>query len=420
MNELEKMRARLTAIVAQLGTLEGQELSDENVNTINALSEEFEGLQGKISAAEKMEAISAKAATSTRQAAPAKTAYEAVQVTPSRKELNGGFNSMGEFLMSIKSAAAGNIDKRFQNTYFEKNAEDGGFLVPEDMMTGIEKKIQSDESLLAKTRQFKVTGNNLSLPIDENAPWNGGVQAYWLAEGAPLTESKSKLGMASMKLNKLGALVKITDELLEDTVALESYVKAMAPEAIMHKLNGAILSGDGVGKPTGILNSGFKIQVAAEGGQAADTVVAKNVIKMFSKMLPAARANSVWYINAAVEEQLRLMKDDLGNFIYLAPGSQLNQSLYGTLLGRPVVSLLGSMPALGDEGDIILADLSYVYSITKVAGIKQAVSAHLYFERDIQAFKWTMRVDAQCPFKAPVTTEFGAYQMSGIVTLAAR
>ena len=194
----------------------------------------------------------------------------------------------------------------------------------------------------------------------------------------------------------------------------------MAPEAIMHKLNGAILSGDGVGKPTGILNSGFKIQVAAEGGQAADTVVAKNVIKMFSKMLPAARANSVWYINAAVEEQLRLMKDDLGNFIYLAPGSQLNQSLYGTLLGRPVVSLLGSMPALGDEGDIILADLSYVYSITKVAGIKQAVSAHLYFERDIQAFKWTMRVDAQCPFKAPVTTEFGAYQMSGIVTLAAR
>jgi HK97 family phage major capsid protein len=260
----------------------------------------------------------------------------------------------------------------------------------------------------------------LSLPIDETAPWNGGVQAYWLAEGAPLTETKSKLGQASWKLNKLGALVKVTDELLEDATALESYIKAMAPEAINHKINSAILTGDGVGKPTGLLSSGFKIQVAKESLQTADTVVAKNVIKMYSKMIPSARANAVWFINPAVEEQLRVMKDDLGNFIYLAPGSQLNQTPYGQLLGRPVVSLIGSMPQLGDEGDIIFADLSYYYSITKVGGLKQSVSAHLYFERDIQAYKWTMRIDGSCPFKTPVTTEFGAYQMSAIVTLEAR
>lgn len=418
---LEQMKARLAAIVAKLAEFkDASEYSDEDVESVNALSTEFDGLKKQIETAEKIEAMSAKAATSTRQVAPAKTAYETVQVTASRKELNGGFNSMGEFLASVKSAATGNVDKRFSNTYFEKNGEDGGFLVPEEMMSEITKKLASDESLLAKTRQFKVTGNNLSLPIDETAPWNGGVQAYWLAEGAPLTESKSKLGQASMKLNKIGALVKVTDELLEDTVALESYIKAMAPEAINYKLNSAILSGDGVGKPMGILNSGFKVQVAAEGGQAADTVVAKNIIKMYSKMLPNARANAVWYINPAVEEQLRMMKDDLGNFIYLSPGSQLNQTPYGLLMGRPVISLIGSMPQLGNEGDIIFCDLSYYYSITKVAGIKQAVSAHLYFERDIQAYKWTMRVDGQCPFKSPVTTEFGAYQMSGIVTLAAR
>lgn len=418
MNLLE-MRNRLAAIIAQLDTFKGVEnYSPEDVESINGLSEEFETLTAQITAAEKVEAMTAKSTTSARKTTP--TAFEAAVVTPSRKEKNGGFESMGEFLMAVKGNASGQVDKRFQNTYFEKNAEDGGLLVPEEMMSEISKKLESDESLLAKTRQIKVSGNNLTLPIDETSPWNGGVQAYWLAEGAPLTESKSKLGQASWKLNKLGALVKVTDELLEDTTALESYIKAMAPEAINHKINSAILTGDGVGKPTGILNSGFKVQVAAEGGQAADTVVAKNVIKMYSKMIPAARANAVWYINAAVEEQLRTMKDDLGNFIYLSPGSQLNQTPYGMLLGRPVVSLIGSMPALGDEGDIIFANLDYYYSITKVGGIKQSVSAHLYFERDIQAFKWTMRVDGHCPFKSPVTTEFGNYAMSAIVTLAAR
>ena len=78
------------------------------------------------------------------------------------------------------------------------------------------------------------------------------------------------------------------------------------------------------------------------------------------------------------------------------------------------------MPALGDAGDIVLADLSYYTAIVKTAGIKQSVSTHLFFDRDIQAYKWTFRVDGSCPYKAPVTTEFGNHQMSAIVTLAER
>jgi HK97 family phage major capsid protein len=288
------------------------------------------------------------------------------------------------------------------------------------MIQDVTKKLQADNSLLSRTRQFTVSGNSLSLPTDETAPWAGGIQAYWTAEGAPITDSKHKFGQANWKLNKLAALVKVTDELLEDTVALESYIRAMAPEAIMHKVNSAILTGNGVGKPQGILGSGFKIKVSKEPGQAADTVVARNIIKMFSRLIPSARSRAVWYINAQVEEQLRTMKDDDNSFIYLAPGSQMNQSPYGLLLGLPVVSMIGSLPQLGDEGDIVLADLSYYYSIVKGGGMKQAVSQHLYFDRDMQAYKFTMRIDGGCPFKTPVKTEFGNYEMSAFITLEDR
>jgi HK97 family phage major capsid protein len=197
-------------------------------------------------------------------------------------------------------------------------------------------------------------------------------------------------------------------------------MRGMVPGAIMHKINESIISGNGVGKPSGILGSSFKIEVPKEAGQAADTIVARNIIKMYSRMLPASRGQAAWYVNAGCEEQLRTMKDDEGNFIYLAAGSQLNQAPYALLLGRPVIPMLGSLPALGEAGDIIFADLSYYYSIVKAGGMKQAVSAHLKFDYDVQSFKFTMRLDGKVPFTTPVSTQFGGYEMSAFVTLADR
>lgn len=418
---LEQMKARFATIVAKLKEFHALEsFTNEELEEINQLNDELSGLKNTIEAKEKLAAIDVMAATPTRKTTP-DAPVARMEVTPSREEKNGGFKNLGEFLNSVKKASNGDLDKRFKNSaMFEKNGEDGGFLVPEEMMTEVTKKIQSDESLLARTRQFTVSGNALSLPTDETSPWTGGIVSKWLAEGEQYSETKHKFGTASWRLHKLGAIVRVTDELLEDSTALESYIRSMAPVSIMHQINSAILTGNGVGKPQGILNSNFKVKVQKEAGQTADTIVAKNIIKMYSKMIPSARANAVWYINAACEEQLRMMKDDEGAFIYLAPGSQLNQTPYGLLMGRPVLPMIGSMPALGDEGDIVFADLSYYYTILKSGGMKQAISSHLWFDRDIQAYKFTMRIDGACPFKAPVKTEFGNYEMSAFVTLEDR
>lgn len=413
--DLETMKARLTEIHAKLGSFEALEtLTSENMTEIEALSTEFDNLENQIKAKEILAKRKTVASTG-RQVAP----VAVVEAKPVAVK-NGGFENAGSFFMAVKETGLGKRDQRFDNTMFEKNGDEGGFLVPEEFMSEIVKKISGDESLLSKTRQFTISGNSLTLPTDEITPWTGGVQAYWTAEGAPIQDSKTKIGMASWRLNKLAAMVKLTDELADDAVALESYVKAMAPEAISYKLNEAILVGDGNGKPSGILNSPFRVVVAKESGQTANTVVTRNIVKMYAKMLPSSRRNAVWYINAAVEPELMLLKDDNGNFIYLAPGSQLNQSPYGLLLGRPVIPMLASLPELGAEGDIVFADLSYYYTILKSGGMKNSASTHLYFDRDITAFKFTMRIDGNCPFKSPVTVEHGNYEMSGFVTLADR
>jgi HK97 family phage major capsid protein len=418
--DLEKMRARLEEIQAKLNEYKGvEDFTDEIVNEINSLNEEFEGLTKKIEAKEKLEATLGKADAS-KGRKTGNTPKAKIEVTPSKKEKMGGFNNFGEFLSSVRNAARGDMDSRFKNTMFERQGEDGGFLVPEEMMTDITKKIQGDEALLPRTRQITVSGNSLSLPTDETQPFSGGIQSYWTEEGAAITASDHKFGKARWQLNKLAALVKVTDELLEDSAALESYIRVEAPQSLTYQINKAILVGDGVGKPTGLLNSGFKVTVAKESGQAADTVLAENVIKMYTRMIPSSRPRAVWYINAEVEPQLRLLKDGDGNYIYLAPGSQLNQNPYGLLMGRPVVPMLGGMPQLGDEGDIVFADLNYYYTILKTGGVQQAISSHLYFDQAIQAYRFIFRIDGSCPFKSPVQVENGNYEMSGFVTLADR
>jgi HK97 family phage major capsid protein len=416
---LEQMKARLTEIMSKLNEFAAVEnFSEEDVETINELNEEFEGLKKNIEAKEKIIAMTAASNASTRKTSPESTHSPKVEVAAPK---NMGFKNFGEYLVAVKKLAAGETDRRFQNTMSTSVDAEGGILVPEEFMTDVQKRLEADDSLLAKTRQFVVSSNNLTLPKDESQPWSGGVQANWLGENVQYTATTpNTLSEASFKLKKLGALVHITDELVEDAVGLESYIRGMAPEAIMHKINEAIVSGDGIGKPSGILGSSFGVTVLKEAAQAADTIVAHNVIKMFSRMLPASRGKAVWYVNAMCEEQLRTMKDDNGNFIYLAAGSQLNQSPYALLLGRPVIPMLGSLPALGDKGDIVFADLSYYYSIVKAGGMKQAVSSHLKFDYDVQSFKFTMRLDGKCPFSTPVTTQFGGYAMSAIVTLEDR
>jgi HK97 family phage major capsid protein len=429
---LEQMRARLLEIAASLELIQAGETgyTEDQVAEIDKLSDESESLSAQIAAGEKIEAAKLKATASagrkTATASPT-TAAVRVDVGDQRNARFGGFNNSGEFLMAVRKAAVtGEPDKRLlqqvQNSVsYEKVGEDGGFLVPEEISQAILKKMGGDDSLMAKTTAIQVGGNALTINVDENQPWNGGVTAYWTAEGAAITESKAAFRQASWRLQKLAALVKTTDELLDDAMALGSYIQTSAPAAMMHQVNKAILNGNGVGKPLGIIQSPFAVTVSKESGpQTADTVVAANVLKMYSRMFPGSRANAAWYINPAVEEQLRLMVDPNGDYIYIAPGGQMNQTPYGTLLGRPVIPLMGGIPALGDVGDIIFADLSYYYMIRKAQGINAQTSIHLLFDKDQTAFRFTMRVDGKCPFQSAVTTEYGSYSMSAFVLLEAR
>jgi HK97 family phage major capsid protein len=346
-----------------------------------------------------------------------------------------GFRNWGDYLQCVQRYVInGRMDPRLEilnapgNYGSEGTNADGGFAVPPDFRTAIESKIAAELSLLPRTDQVITTSNAVTVPVDSNPAWaTGGITAYWESEGAQKTTSKPLLEQLTVRANKLAVLVPVTDELLEDAPALTTYIQRKAPDKIQFKVNLAIVQGSGVGQPLGILNSPGLIVVAKETGQPPDTLVAANVLKMYSRMYAPSRANAVWLINQSIEPQLFQMffaiknvggTDNVGGVPVYLPANGLAGAPYGTLFGRPVIPT-ESCETLGDQGDIIFCDLSQYLTVVK-GGIRQDVSIHVWFDYDITAFRFVLRVGGQPWWASPVAQRDGSNTLSPFVTLAER
>jgi HK97 family phage major capsid protein len=162
------------------------------------------------------------------------------------------------------------------------------------------------------------------------------------------------------------------------------------------------------------------VSVAKETGQAAATVVAQNVIKMWARMWARSRANAAWFVNQDVEPQLMQMSVAVGTggqLIYMPPGGLSGQP-YGTLFGRPVIPTEFN-PTLGTVGDIVLADWSQ-YKLANKGAVKAASSMHVQFLTDQMCWRFTARYDGQVTWKAALTPYKGTNTQSPFITLATR
>ena len=435
--DFDSYEAEFRALEEDVGRMEANIARNEQLNGLQSrqAAADATNVADEADAAAQAAAAAARVQNQTRAQvhASANRARASVPAQPrdNRVAGNWGFASAGQYLNAVLTASrqGGNVDPRLiQNaptTYGREGVgEDGGFAVPPDFRSQIISKVTGEESLLARTDGLTTSSNSITIPIDETTPWqsSGGIQAYWEREGGQKQQSKPSLGEVTIKAHKIITLVPMTDELLQDAPAMAAYVNRKAPEKINYKVSEAILRGTGVGQPLGILNSPGTIVVTPEGGQTADTVTYANVSSMFYRMNAESRKRGVWIVNGDVEEQLaRIVFPGQGTGpavpVFLPPGGISGQP-YSTLFGRPIISH-EAMPALGDKGDIVFADFQSYMTLVKGGGIKQDVSIHLFFDYDITAFRFVLRVGGQPWWNSPIERANGASR-GFFITLDAR
>lgn len=413
------LKAGQAAIVEANEEMEANSLdawSDAANARVNALTEKREDLDKAIAKAEAQ--------------ADAERAFEVVGAASigggddrSEDDPMRGWKSAGEFFSAVIRAGqgGGSIDMRLgaaPTTFGNESAgADGGYLVPVAVASRIHEHALEEDAFLPLTDSDPVSGNAMTYPRDETTPWGTtGVRAYWEAEGAQGNQTKPAIGNGTLRLNKLFALVPLTDELIQDSVTLESHVERKVGESIRWKTNDAIVNGTGVGKPRGIVNASAQVSQAKETSQAADTIVAANVAKMFARNTNPGRA--VWLVNPDAFPQLPLMT--IGDQpVWTAPNQGIQGAPAGLLMGRPVF-MTDTCQTLGDKNDIQFVDFQGYKTITKGGGIQTATSMHLWFDYDVQAFRATFRVDGEPWLTSAVTPPNSSVTRSPFVTLNAR
>lgn len=433
MKSLKEMKARLAELKSEgRGILDAAEaakrdLTADEERRFQGIEADIEALNGEVDKAQRAHD------RRLNMEGAATPADSRVEVGVDRASLNptAGFHSLADFATCVKAAhpATPNakIDPRLSamyqaapSGYQREGAAAEGYQVPPEFRDRIWELVYEQDNLMSEVAAEPTNSNQVTDLQDESTPWGStGVKAVWRSEAKQMSPTgREDAKPRIVKLDELYAFVLASDELLEDAPRLNSRLGVKAAEAIAWTIDEAIINGNGVGKPLGYMRSGALVTVNKEAGQAAGTVVAANLVKMFSRMLGSSIPRAHWRINSDVLPSLITMT--LGDQpIWTPPASGLINAPGGMLLGRPV-RLSEHNETLGTLGDIQLIDPKGYYALRKEGGVKFATSIHLYFDYGLQAFRWTVRLGGQPHLSAPVSPAKGSTTKSHFVTLEAR
>lgn len=335
--------------------------------------------------------------------------------------------TMGEYFQLVRR---GNVPREARAAAGQNYTvdEDGGYLITPVYASQLLKFVESESVLYQRVKKVSMTtGNTLIqnyIPATSRADGqrNGQAQAYWIAEAAKYTATKLQFERMQMSLSKLTGMCYATDEVLEDASVLESEIMTAFRDEFAFKIDDSILNGPGTSNmPLGILSSPALITIAPESGQAAGSVVAQNILKMWNAIPTRNRANAVWLINQDLEPllvQMWLAVGTTGGVPVYLPSTGLSGAQYGTLLGRPVLPM-EQCAAAGSKGDIVLVDPTQ-YQWLEKGGLRTATSIHVKFDTDETAFKFTLRANGAPIWQSSIAAFKGTTQRSPYVTLGAR
>lgn len=432
----ERISALRDEIAALLSSTDGDGCpTSEQLTEAEEKQTKLDALVATVSAADRLDGAGRALEQSAGRAAPAldpdggePLGFGDVSVGEHRAARTYGFEDIAEYGMAVREAcrSGGSFDDRLRGphaapgvTMTETIGEDGGFAVPPQFREEIWGVTFNENSLLAQFPIEPTESNSVTVTKDENAPWGTtGVQAYWDAEKAQIDPSKHNLKQSEMRLQRLNALVLASEELIEDAPRLASRLTTGAGNALSWAMIDAFVNGTGAGQPLGYINSSALVTVAKESGQSADTIVVANLAKMVGSLIFSGASRPLWVANPdTLPQLLTLTIGDTPVFTPLNTG--VRGQIAGTLMGWPIF-FSETAQTLGDAGDIHLVDPAGYYAVSKRGGIKAANSMHLFFDYNLVAFRWTIRVNGQPFLSSSISANNGSLAKSHFAIIAAR
>ena len=343
------------------------------------------------------------------------------------------YMNIGEQLLDIRAMeldndAAPAARERFQKVVNESGLKtgtgpDGGYLVETDKAQDIIGSAVETGILTSRCSEQTIGPNSDSfefLTADETerrqGKFFGGIKVYRKSETEEINKwSMVDLDEGEIRLHDQYALLMTSNRMLKDSVSLTSLVRKVVPQAFAFIEDKEIFEGAGIAQHLGIMNSGALITVAKESGQAANSIVAKNIVNMFARF-GGNITSAAWFVNQDCTTQFPFMT--IEGVSLFTPNGSFPFPSYGFLYGLPIIPL-EHCEALGTVGDIVLGDFSRYLRIIK-GEVEETESIHVKFLADQSLFRWIKRNNGQPMHDKPITPLKGSNTLSPFVALAER
>jgi HK97 family phage major capsid protein len=211
----------------------------------------------------------------------------------------------------------------------------------------------------------------------------GGVVAQWTQEGAEKPPATPTITQATYPTHECSAYTELSNTLIRrSAIDVEQVMVALFRNALMHLIETAILSGDGNGKPTGILSAtGIgNVKRVANG-----KIAVADLLGLESAIPPQLWANCVYVLQVTALQYYKGLLDKNDRPIWLAdPANMGGAPGGGRLNGYPAIPTR-RLPALGTKGDILFGDpAQYVCALEQDVVISR--SEHFAFRSGATAY----------------------------------
>jgi HK97 family phage major capsid protein len=424
-SNLKRLQDRAAAIAARMTELaDVAERSDEQTAELRRLSDEADTVKNDLEFEGKLAAKEAELRSVVEKSAPAAAPAAPVAVEQPAKVEIRAIHPHHTSLRAFNDSPAA-VDEAYRcgrwikATIFKRDEDlrwcrehgvearalsegvnsAGGALVPEEFAARVIRLVETYGTFPGAAENVSMSRDTMVIPKRLT-----GTTAYFVGEGASVTESEPTYGNVSLVAKKLAVGCRMSSESVEDTAGVVNLADAVATEfsqSLAYKIDLCGWLGDSTSTYGGIQGivdkiggSGFTASVvtAAGGNTSFETLDIEDFLGALGKLPIYARAGAAWYVSpAGYAASISRIKYASGGSV-----SEIGGDAGETFLGYPVRMVHVMNSTLGADASKIKVlfgnmGLSSIYARRRDFSVR--LFDQVYATTDQLLLQGTMRFD---------------------------
>lgn len=315
------------------------------VEQYDRMAADVKALGDEITRLEKQAAFEAELAKPTSKPALGSPVMDPV------KKINTDPMASDEYKSAFWDMMRGSISPDVRNALSIGEDTEGGYTVPDEFERQLIQALEENNIFRRMAHVIRTASGTRKIPIANDI-----MEASWIDEGEEIPETNTKFAQTTLSAYKLGTMIKVSNELLNDSAFnIAAYIADRFGVTMGNAEEKAFISGTGEKQPTGLLNdtNGADIGVTAA---SETTLTFDEIFQLYYSLKAPYRRKAAFLCNEAILLQLMTLKDGNGNYIWKP---SLDIAKPDTILGRPIYTSSFMPLAAKGEKTICFGDYSW-------------------------------------------------------------